>query len=171
MSAAAQTTKTDPAPRTEPMRDDDVARLRSQLALGRTSRRAVAGVGLGCLGIGAAVGAILAGSGELLGAIVFPALLGPTGALFLWLAARAQSSIEHDLVHRRVAVLEGTVQTKREMRLPQSTAYVLQVQDQDVFVTAARFAQFERGDRIRIRRAPRSGIALGTELLDADAPP
>lgn len=151
------------------MTDDDLTRLRAQLALGRTSRRAVAGVGLGCVGLGLAVGAILATSGELLGAIVFPALLTPTGALFVWLASRARRTIERDLEDGLVVVLEGTVQAKREMRLPQGAAYSLRMQDRDVFVTAASYAQLQRGDRIRIRRAPHSGIALGTEQLDADS--
>ena len=148
------------------MHDEDVAHLQKQLALGGPSRRAVAGVGFGCLGLGAAVGAIMAASGEVLGAIVFPALLAPTGALFLWLAARARRTIERDLADRRVTVLESTVQAKREMRLPRSTAYSFRIQDRDVFVNAATFARFQRGDRIRVRRAPHSGIALSTELID-----
>lgn len=155
--------------RTEPMRDEDVALLRNQLALGGPSRRAVAGVGWGCLGLGGAVGVVMATSGELLGAILFPALMLPTGALFLWLAARARRTIERDLADGCVTVLESTVQAKREMSLPRGTAYSFQMEGRDVFVNAATYAQLEHGDRVRVRRAPHSGIALSTEHIDSES--
>ncbi len=158
-----------PAPeQSEALQEDDAARLRSQLALGQKSRRAVAGVGFGCLGIGWAVGIILATSGELMGAIIFPVLLTPTGALFIWLASRARRTIEQDLAEGTVAVMEGTVQAKRQMQLPRGEAYSLRVDGRDVFVNATVFAQLTQGDRIRIRRAPHSGIALATEKMSAD---
>jgi hypothetical protein len=156
------------AARTEPLRDKEVAHLKNQLALGRPSRRAVAGVGFGCLGLGVLVGAIMAASGELPGALLFPALLTPTGAIFLWLAARARRTIELDLANGSATVFESTVGTKREMSLPRGTAYSLQMEGRDVFVNATTYAKIKRGDRVRVRKAPQSGIALSTELVDAE---
>ncbi len=158
-----------PSARTEPLRDQEVAHLQSQLDLGRPARRAVTGVGVGSLGLGVAVGAIMAASGELLGAILFPALLTPTGGIFLWLAARARRSIELDLAGGVVDVLEATVVTKREMTLPRGTAYSFQMDGQDVFVNRATYTETQRGERIRIRRAPHSGIALSTDPLDGES--
>ncbi len=163
MSPKAPNTTTKPKTRNEPMHDQDVSHLRKQLVLGRPARRAVAGVGFGCLGLGVAVGAIAAASGEMLGAILFPILLTPTGALFLWLATRARRSIEHDLAEGHVAVYESTVHGKREMAMPRGTVYAIQMEGPDAFVNAATFAKIERGDRIRLRRAPHSGIALSIE--------
>lgn len=157
-----------PGPDLEPMREEDVARLRAQLALGRSARRGVAGVGLGCAGIGLAVAVILMRSGEPLGGLVFGALLIPTGALFLWLANRAKRTIERDLAGGRVTVLEGAVQAKRQMQLPRGTAHSVRMEDRDVFVNATTFGLLSPGDRIRVRRAPHSGIALSTLRLGPD---
>jgi hypothetical protein len=125
-------------------------------------------MGVSCLGLGACVGAILAVAGEWVAALAFPALLAPSGGLFLWLALRARRSLERDLAEGRVAVLEGTVQAKRSMQLPRGKAYALRVNDRDVFVGASTYEQLAPGDRIRVRRAVHSGVALGTERVDAN---
>lgn len=154
--------------KTEPMGDEDVAHLRAQLALGRSARRGVGGMGLGCVGIGLAVGAILLSTGELLGGVIFPVLLVPTGGLFLWLATRAKRTIERDLADRQVAVLEGIVQAKQKMQLPRGAAHSVRMEGRDVFVNATTFELLSPGDRIRIRRAPHSGIALSTLRFGPD---